>query len=548
MTATTTRLAASGWALAALSIALPACSHTVVFVGEATDGAAAGDASGAGSGAGTSTGGGTPGGCRCIGYDEVADVCTWTGGPIDPGLSNEAAWTTKGSVVIDANAAGSVSPGVARFDSSFLGKSGGSLSQRLEMPDQACAEALALTFDVRAGTSQQQVVADGGLAVAVAGGWLSSHALAESPWSAWRTETKCLGERAYRDGPIDLVFEALDPWSGGPLAGVALELDEVRVVPEPDCPAPQTTPNGDFEAGGTGWSASPPSGVFLGAGSLGSRGGRLSSASPCDGASLRGVTSTPMSESLATPALALWTSGSSARGALVAFDGRGVASLPRHPGPEVRVCIPRWAQGLTGSIAFSLPAAGGSCALPVVNEISLDDFAYVTEVACDLAEGIADPGFENAAEAPSTVSWVERADQGAHADRRVDDPFDAQAHTGVVAARLSTTRYCASARLSTTITVPDASGASGPAVRLWYRSSATTAATTALLDGEAGVALPPTEVWTRRTLCIDSARAGHPAGLTLRIGADLDTCQATFPEEVAWFDDVEVTTDPSCPP
>jgi hypothetical protein len=367
-----------------------------------------------------------------------------------------------------------------------------------------------------------------------------------SPWNDWETVKKCLGERAYVDGALDLVFEGQDPWA---CDGISIELDEVRVVPAADCPPPHTTVNGDFEAGDAGWTATPPSGVFAGIGSMGSMAGSLALQSSCDSPLLEGTSSTPMSESLPTPALAVWTAGSSSREAIVAFAGRVLASLPKQPAAETRICIPRWAQGVTAPIGFTLPSPGGVCALPLDDEIILDDFAYVSEPACDFSAGLADGGFENAVAAPIVMSWMRDVDDGAEVEMHVDGPGDFQAHGGVVAARLSNTRHCASAQLGTTITIPEPSGSNGPAVRYWYRASATISIVFGWLAGDfSGVGLPATDTWTQKVMCIDPKRAGRPAAFILGIGSNEGACQSTFPEDVAWFDDVEVTTDPSCPP
>jgi hypothetical protein len=282
---------------------------------------------------------------------------------------------------------------------------------------------------------------------------------------------------------------------------------------------------------------------------MGSLGGALVRESPCDSAALYGTTSTPMSETLPTPALAIWTGGSSSQETRVLFDAGVIGSVSTQPGPETRICIPRWAQGLTASVGFALPYIGGLCAVPLDDAILLDDFAFVTEPACDLSSGIADGGFENAMVAPFVRSWMSEADEGAQVAHHIDAPGDVQAHGGIVAARVSNTRYCAAAELTTTITIPEPSGSDGPAVRYWYRSSATISDAYGWVAGDyTGFDLPSSDVWTQHIICIDPKRAGHPARLTLGIGSGQGACQSTFPEEVAWFDDVEVTTDPSCPP
>ena len=61
-------------------------------------------------------------------------------------------------------------------------------------------------------------------------------------------------------------------------------------------------------------------------------------------------------------------------------------------------------------------------------------------------------------------------------------------------------------------------------------------------------ALPASSSWTRQTFCIGPDKIGTSATLSLWILGGGDTsCGTTYAQETVWYDDVEVTTDPSCP-
>ena len=49
-------------------------------------------------------------------------------------------------------------------------------------------------------------------------------------------------------------------------------------------------------------------------------------------------------------------------------------------------------------------------------------------------------------------------------------------------------------------------------------------------------------------ICIPPERAGRIEGVYLMLSGGGGGCAATFDPEVAWIDDVEIVTDPSCLP
>ena len=60
--------------------------------------------------------------------------------------------------------------------------------------------------------------------------------------------------------------------------------------------------------------------------------------------------------------------------------------------------------------------------------------------------------------------------------------------------------------------------------------------------------LTPAAGYTQKVLCLDPKRVGQPDRLRFFVNV-LGTCAnpALAQNEIAYFDDVEVSTDPSCP-
>jgi hypothetical protein len=105
--------------------------------------------------------------------------------------------------------------------------------------------------------------------------------------------------------------------------------------------------------------------------------------------------------------------------------------------------------------------------------------------------------------------------------------------------------------MSASITVPGAAGANGPALKFWYDASATShlGLDVALGALSAPVALSATAGWTQVVACLDPRLATRPDLLTFSlVSADGGgTCSDTFPMETIRLDDVELTTDATCP-
>lgn len=99
--------------------------------------------------------------------------------------------------------------------------------------------------------------------------------------------------------------------------------------------------------------------------------------------------------------------------------------------------------------------------------------------------------------------------------------------------------------MSQTITTPSAEPGRGPAVKLWYKTSGAGKVSLTVIADERSAALPAASNWTQHILCLDPSAFNRPTALSLSAHQAVGPCAAGL--ETFAIDDVEVTTDPSCP-
>jgi hypothetical protein len=330
------------------------------------------------------------------------------------------------------------------------------------------------------------------------------------------------------------------------------------------CPLPGVVTNGDFEDGAARWTLFSGGGVaeiVPGRGEGASTGARIATDHFCQQPAIRGVISLPSSAMLPNPALRVWSNGTKNAVASVRIGPRppdyllGATYLPGQGGPaSAHVCIPRWAQGTAQQfeLGLALTEHAEQCQMLVAREIIFDGLSFVTEPACAAEANVFDPGFEQAADPSSVASFwaLQRYEDVPTSDvELVLDPTIA--HTGKVAARFTGSGPCPVATLSGAVTMPGADGANGPALKFWYDASHTSHLGLGVSLGAFSMplALPVTTTWTQFTACLDPRLATHPDLLTFSLFSTDGggTCSDTFPTETVLLDDVELTTDPSCP-
>ena len=466
----------------------------------------------------------------------------------DPSFATTTAWSAGDEVVITPGAATFSLPAICDHRS---------VTQTVPTPALSCARPLVMTVDVTLNDLDRVNFVFG-----FGGRWYAQLFAGIPRWSF------CLGASAF-DGTQTLAFgsainQGVCPAEPGATNSITIQRLSIAEDVQGTCPVPGIVSNGDFEHGEASWTLLPGEGVAElapGRGEGASVGARIATDRPCEVPEIHGILSLPTSAMVPNPALRIWSSGSSDAVASVRMGPRppdyllGETFLQGHDNPSVaNVCIPRWAQGTAQplELAFAPTEYTESCPTPRARELIFDGLSFVSDPACTADANLFDPGFEQVVTSSSAAPFwaLQRYTDNPRSDvQLVDDPTTA--HTGRVAARFTGSTPCPVVSLSGGVTVPGADGASGPALKFWYDASATThlALDVSLGALSAPVALATTTRWTQVTACLDPRLATRPDLLTFSlVSADGGgTCSDAFPMETIQLDDVELTTDATCP-
>jgi hypothetical protein len=119
-----------------------------------------------------------------------------------------------------------------------------------------------------------------------------------------------------------------------------------------------------------------------------------------------------------------------------------------------------------------------------------------------------------------------------------------RAHQGAGFLHATMSNVCEWPMASTSITVPASTPTAGPAVRFFYRRPAGGGVVT---FSAMGVTLPPVSDWTEKIVCLSTMLVGQAIDLTFQGQTSGGACDVPIPAEELFVDDVQVTTDPSCP-
>ena len=494
--------------------------------------------------------------CVCpTGYVLENDACVWRGGIRDPGFQNDppAAWQLSGGATIDPKPKdpGMVDPGYASFPQQApvgppVGADAGAppvacsvgtyshAKQTIDMPTLAEGEPFALQLS-------RQIACDRGFGFCFGDAYQfkvggrtvfadRSDGFGQTNFTARKA---CLGERAYGAGvAVDIAAPC-----GYQLS--AVRVDRAAIVVDPTCPAPGKVVNGDFEATG-GWTVSAASTataeVAVLVGTSQSRGGRLKLVNGCDYAQLTGSISAP-STSVSKPALTFSFKGTKNKRLSVNVGGYRLADVV---GSDVfdmaKICLPDWASGTVQQLAFYAQNSAASCATADASEFIVDDVKIASEPSCDAPSLVVDGGFERGT--GNVRPWTT---SGATAVMSTITGAPPSSHAGNGYAMLYSTDACAYASTYQTLSVPELiPGKGGPMLSFWYR---TNTATSAQFYTSVGT-VPATTTWTRKTLCIAPTSAARPYSVSFQVGSSgAAPCQTPY----LYFDDVEMTLDPTCP-
>lgn len=120
------------------------------------------------------------------------------------------------------------------------------------------------------------------------------------------------------------------------------------------------------------------------------------------------------------------------------------------------------------------------------------------------------------------------------------------AHAGSGVLTLMVQQQCNVGRATAYGVVPPPDGAAGPAMKFWYKTGGSNPQS-AFYSTPGSGALVESSTWQQSTVCLDPDQVGRPMAISFTIDRASGTCANTFPAEYAWVDDVEMTTDASCP-
>ncbi len=470
--------------------------------------------------------------CNCApGYVKQAGGCVFRGGPLDPTFENKPkAWSvTKG--VLDPGAktgpnGALVDPGLVRFETKDVCDGTARLTQSFEMPTVAEAEPLAVRW-VGSGTFVQALASSRGVPLMDMGlGFVGT-----------RDAKRCVGER-WLGRTIDLSIDFLGQLC--PSTDSTSVLDHVELLPDPTCPAVGELPNGNFDGTG-GWVAEPFSGVAEVANGVGTgqtRGGRLASTKFCQSPQIRNLAS-PRETSAQKLALKFtYKGGTNQR--MEVTTSRGPLGFARGTNVfETGIfCVPDAIKGevidLYMRLAYRSPVAPSNCDSADVREFVFDDLALAPDGKCADSVRLADGGFEDTSNAqawiPSEVSGQSYVGRGS-------------GHSGKSGAVLSVYQTCATAQISTMIAVPPPPATAGPAVKFWIKG---TLSATGSFGTTYGSNVPVPTAWEQRTHCVPPRDANRARTFYFTLYGGSGACGQAGTSSVT-VDDVEVTTDPSCP-
>jgi len=500
--------------------------------------------------------------CGCApAYADQSGSCVFVGGPLDKGFMDPTKWTALGTgSSVNAGAAGNLDPGEGQINRIGM-CTGGGLKQTFTMPPFDRADAFKVSV-THTGVEANFDLGGAQVAVGVGGQFFES---AVTP-GQFKTDTFCLGPRAYGK-PVDFQVGTFGGPNCGSSSSSTIHFDQLalQLATPAECPAPNTVVNGDFETGTTGWTFSPvqgATGTILGnIGEGGTSGARLTTANKCSEVTMTGTIALP--DPVARPNQAIdifWTGTNGSRLAFQLAD-RSVALLdangkPRHS----RICVPDWAAGTTASLGFFLQRiSNNGCTVLVNKTFTIDNVTIVDDPGC-APELINDPGFERIVDGTGPVpGWglsngYVNDQEGSTA---VIQNNPALAHTGNGVLRLGGANECVGVGqggADVTFYVPPPTGAAGPALKFFanvganHPKTTTRVAVQPFFNTSSSIDLPENGIYTQGTLCLPPNAGGRRVTVRFSTGdSDGGGCGANYTEEVAFIDDVEVTTDAACP-
>ncbi len=472
--------------------------------------------------------------------------CAWSGGLVaDPGLANPATWTIDGAAIDGAvSETGMRDPGQAQFSGCALSR----ITQSVTMP--RLAQAGPLVLDITYRYIDPMGPAFGTTAVVGLGPvWIDD---LPTPFGPWLTMRRCLGAGQYAPasstGTGAPVLLQLAPGASGPdcgLPGVELDVDHVDVVQANvgECPDVGVAANGDAETTG-GWNLSAGTtsvaAIVDGIGANGSRGVRLYLAQRCDGPAASVPVSIPTADALASPAFELYDKTTSGFTPSVSLGGRRLAIAPGSGAARTtRACVPATMRGGVFTLSAYLDGGSGTCGDPLGDETILDDVVLVDDPRCGTDPAITDAGFE---------SRLPLLDAFSVPSKGVAQIQNAVVHSGTAALRLDASVTCYGGTWAANVVAPASQATAGPALTFFYRADAANKTRFQAIGTGTTFTGTADATWRQGVVCLRPSFGGRTQRVSFTRSFLGGTCEQAMATEVAYVDDLVLTTDPSCPP
>lgn len=494
--------------------------------------------------------------CECVaGYTEGVNGCVWTGSMRDTAFKEQAAWQPVNGALMNPTAVGGVDPGEASFLPSALCNLA-HVKQDVLMPTFAKAEPLVLELSYKNQIDFNQF--DRALmGVSFGGNWSPFPNFGDNQFHSVRI---CLPEGAYAPGsttgagaPVTFAFGPYlqpDRCPNSTVTNFAVDHAAIVAANAGEC---GTTPGQgvNFDAEGMGgWtfttSGASSGGFAAGIGASGSRAARINLTNRCDGASMSTTINVPL---VASPALEMFVGASAGASASISVGGL-LSMTPFDTVPAgttsrtLKVCLPPAMRGQVMSLAFALSGGSGLCADVLNHQLFADNVRVIDDPTCDARDGLTNGGLEQG----GAVLGASSSQDLAISVARVGST-PGQAHAGTRYFSLESYRRCSGASYTVMPLVPAPSGGAGPALKFFANVGVNADAST-FVSGRGLMTQTLTEGGGYRayTVCLNPLNAGRPQLVSFSHDGGSGTCNNTgYGQQLAFVDDITVTTDPTCP-
>jgi len=218
----------------------------------------------------------------------------------------------------------------------------------------------------------------------------------------------------------------------------------------------------------------------------------------------------------------------------------------------LHICLPPSLAGQSTDLVFSVETSslGNGCPLSPESSILADDVHVIEDPTCQANDAAGNPGFERP-DAVLAASDGGTLDGGAVGSGILIRNTPGVAHSGAGYLAIESYGRCSMASVELAPIVPAPRAGAGPALTLFSQLSNAPDIVTTLHAGVTAISLATGDGWIKNTLCLNPRFAGRPQRVFLDQyggrGAGQDCGSDGYGTQAALIDDLEVTTDPSCP-